>query len=187
MAVGTWIIAGIDTHKDTHYAAVITTTGQQLDAAQFPATQDGYQGLAHFITCHGPLLRAGIEGTNAYGAGLARHLRQAGVPIVEVLRPARQLRRMRGKSDQIDAYAAAHIALADVDTVTAKTNTGTVEAIRVTFAARCSATKDRCEVITQIKSLLVSAPEPIRAQYLHLTTRQWMRLLTTSRPRSGVS
>lgn len=67
MAVETWIIA--DT--DTHYGAVITTTGQQLDAARFPTSPAGYLALAWFITGHGRLLRAGIEGINAYGAGLA--------------------------------------------------------------------------------------------------------------------
>src|SRR5690625_3635005 len=115
------VIAGVDTHKDTHFAAVITATGQQVGAAEFPATGTGYRALAEFITCHGPLLRAGVEGTNAYGAGLSRYLRKAGVPVVEVLRPARQLRRMRGKADQSDAYAAAQIALAEGGTVTAKT------------------------------------------------------------------
>ena len=37
------VIAGVDTHKDTHYAAVITSTGQQLEAAPFPATPAGYR------------------------------------------------------------------------------------------------------------------------------------------------
>ena len=108
------VVAGVDTHKDTHYAAVISVTGEHLAAAQFPATQAGYRALHGFITCHGALVRAGIEGTNSYGAGLSRHLRETGVEIVEVIRPARQIRRMRGKSDEIDAYAAAHIALAEI-------------------------------------------------------------------------
>ena len=101
-----------------------------------------------FVTCHGVLVRVGVEGTNSYGAGLSRHLHAEGIAVVEVIRPARQVRRMRGKSDEIDAYAAAHTALAANDTVTAKTGVGSVsEAIRVTNAGRRSALKARTEVI----------------------------------------
>lgn len=63
---------------------------------------------------------------------------------------------MRDRSDQINAYAAAHAALASADTVTAKIIEGAVEATRVTLAARRSALKVRTEVIRQIKSLLVT-------------------------------
>lgn len=179
------VVAGVDTHKDTHYAAVISVTGEHLGAAQFPATGAGYRALHGYVTGHGELLRVGVEGTNSYGAGLSRHLRNEGVELVEVLRPARQVRRMRGKSDQIDAYAAAHIALAGNDTVTAKTGIGTVEALRVTNAARRSALKARTEVIVQLKSLLVTAPEHIRAEYRDLSTRRLIRQLMGSRARTG--
>lgn len=179
------IVAGVDTHKDTHYAAVISVTGEHLGAAQFPATDAGYRALERFITCNGDLLRAGVEGTNSYGAGLTRHLHETGIEVVEVIRPARQIRRMRGKSDELDAYAAAQIALADNDTVTAKTGTGTVEAIRVTNAARRSAMKARTEVIVQLKSLIVTAPERIRAEYRDLSTSPLITRLTGSRARVG--
>lgn len=183
--LSTMTVAGIDTHKDTHYAAVITVTGQHLAAAQFPATGAGYTALREFITCHGPLLRVGIEGTNSYGAGLARDLTDTGIAITEVIRPKRQVRRMRGKSDEIDAYAAAAAALAATDTVTAKTSNGLVEAIRVTHAARRSALKSHTEVIVQIKSLLVTAPEAIRDEYRTLTTTKLVARLAASRPRTG--
>lgn len=179
------VVAGVDTHKDTHYAAVISITGEHLGAAQFPATGPGYRALQEFITCHGPLLRAGVEGTNSYGAGLTRHLHAADIDLVEVIRPTRQVRRMRGKSDQIDAYAAAHAALAAADTITAKTSDGTVEATRVTLAARRSALKARTEVIQQIKSLLVTAPEPVRAEYRDLSTTRLVPRLAGSRARTG--
>lgn len=179
------VVAGVDTHKDNHYAAVISSTGEHLAAAQFPATGPGYRALQEFITCHGPLLRTGVEGTNSYGAGLTRHLHTAGIEVVEVIRPTRQVRRMRGKSDQIDAYAAAHTALAATDTVTAKTSDGAVEATRVTLTARRSALKARTEVIQQIKSLLVTAPEPVRTEYRDLTTTRLVSRLAGSRARSG--
>ena len=111
------IVAGVDTHKDTHYAAVITVTGEHIGAAEFPATDAGYRALTGFITCHGALLHTGVEGTNSYGAGPTRHLQNVGIEVVEVIRPARQVRRMHGKSENLDAYTAAHTALANNDTV----------------------------------------------------------------------
>lgn len=179
------VVAGVDTHADTHYAAVISATGKHFGAAQFPATDAGHRALGGFVTCQGPLLRVGVEGTNSSGASLTRHLRSENLEVVEVLRPARQVRRMRGKSDEIDAYAAAHIAQADNDTVTPKTASGPVEAIRVTHAARRSAIKARTETIQQIKSLLVTAPEPIRTEYRTLDTGRLVNQLAGSRPRSG--
>lgn len=184
-SLSTMVVAGVDTHKDTHYAALIAVTGQHLGAAEFPATSAGYRALREFITCHGPLLRAGIEGTNSYGAGLARHLADHGIEITEVIRPKRQVRRMRGKSDEIDAYAAATAALAATDTVTAKTSDGIVEALRVTNAACRSALKARTEVIVQIKSLLATAPDQVRDEYRDLSTAKLAPRLASSRPRSG--
>lgn len=51
------IVAGVDTHKDTHYAAVITVTGEHLGAAEFPTTEAGYDALTSFITRRCTLLR----------------------------------------------------------------------------------------------------------------------------------
>ena len=163
------VIAGVNTHKNTHYAAVINVTGKLLAATEFPATQTGYQALQWFITCHGMLARAGVESTNSYGAGLSHHLHDAGVQILEVIRSSRQIQRMRGKPNEIDAYAAAHTALAATNTITANTGTGNIEAIRLIHTARRSALKSRTEAIVQLKSLLMTAPKHIRADYRDLT------------------
>ena len=101
------VIAGVDTHADTHHAAVIDVTGKKLADAQFPTTQAGYAALVAFIITFGTVVRVGVEGTGSYGAGLSRHLRKESLEVVEVIRPNRQVRRMRGKSDPIDAYSAA--------------------------------------------------------------------------------
>lgn len=159
------IFAGVDTHKETHHAAVITATGQHLAAAEFPASAPGYSALAAFIAGFGTVLKVGIEGTGSYGAGLTRFLREAGVPVVEVLRPTRQVRRMRGKSDEIDAYAAAESALAGTNCSVPKDRDGDVEAIRVVTTARRSAIAATTDAQLQIRDILVTAPEPIRAKY----------------------
>ena len=59
----------------------------------------------------GRITRVGVEGTGSYGAGLTRHLTEAGIGVVEVNRPNRQLRRRLGKTDFTDAEAAARAAL----------------------------------------------------------------------------
>lgn len=159
------IYAGVDTHADTHHAAVIDANGKYLADAQFPTTPAGYVALTAFILMYGILVRVGIEGTGSYGAGLARHLTTLGHQVIEVIRPNQQLRRMNGKSDPIDAYAAAKTALTDTDQSTPKSGDGAVEQIRYLFTARRSAIKSRTAAQVQLKSLLVTAPTFLRERF----------------------
>jgi transposase/DNA-binding XRE family transcriptional regulator len=175
------VVAGVDTHKDVHHAAVITTTGKQLEAAPFPATPAGYRALTAFITAHGPVVKVGVEGTSSYGAGLARHLATAGIDVVEVLRPSRQIRRMRGKTDEIDAYAAAQTALAGIGCSTPKHGVGLVEAMRVTMIARASAVKAGTDARLQIRDLIVSAPDGLRCQYQGMSGPRLIDTLSKTR------
>ncbi|MER6076566.1 transposase [Streptomyces sp. NPDC001817] len=101
------VIGGIDTHTDLHQAAVIDGIGRHLATEAFETTPDGYQRLLDWLRSHGEVLAVGIEGTGAYGAEIARFLTANGVTVVEVDRPDRKTRRDNGKSDPIDAYAAA--------------------------------------------------------------------------------
>lgn len=161
--------AGVDTHADTHHAAVIDQNGKHLADAQFPTTPAGYAALTAFILMYGVLIRVGVEGTGSYGAGLTRHLTSLGYQVVEVIRPNRQLRRMNGKSDPIDAYAAAKTALAETNQPTPKSGDGNVEQIRYLFTARRSAIKARTAAQVQIKSLLITAPTFLREQFRGVT------------------
>jgi len=109
-------------------------------------------------------VQVGVEGTGSYGAGLARYLRANGVNLVEVDRPDRRTRRRRGKSDPIDAEAAARAALSGVAGGVPKTGTGPVESIRVLRLARRSAVKARTQTANQLHALVVAAPEPLRSR-----------------------
>lgn len=91
-------------------------------------TSSGCQALTDWARSHGQVDKVAVEGTGAYGAALARHLRAAGLTVVEVDRPDRRTRRHRGKSDPVDAYAAAAV-LAGSANGTPKTRDGRVEAI----------------------------------------------------------
>ena len=81
--------------------------GGMLGVESFPTTTDGFAQLHVWLCGFGSLERVGVEGTGAYGAGLARFLRTAGEVVIEVDRPNRQVRRRHGKSDSIDAVEAA--------------------------------------------------------------------------------
>ena len=52
----------MDTHADTHWAAVITTAGRHVADKQFPTTPDEYARLAGLITGYGRMARVGVEG-----------------------------------------------------------------------------------------------------------------------------
>ena len=125
------VYGGVDTHRDTHVAAVVDTAGRVLGSVSFPADPAGYEKMKNWLGSHGSVARVGIEGTGSYGAGLTRHLISIGVEVVEVNRPNRQLRRRFGKTDTTDAQAAARAALNGQATGLPKRGNGPVEAIRM--------------------------------------------------------
>jgi transposase len=105
------VILGVDTHKDIHVAAVITTVGAVAASRSFPTTKAGYQQLLAWAHTFGTLRRAGVECTGSYGAALTRHLQAAGITVIEVNQPDKATHRRRGKTDTIDAQAAAQAVL----------------------------------------------------------------------------
>jgi transposase len=166
------VFGGVDTHADTHTVAAISHLGAMLGHQSFPATAKGYRQLYGWLAGHGTLMRVGMEGTSSYGAGLAAALTGHGVELVEVNRPARTTRRARGKSDPIDAEAAARAGLAGVATAVPKTHTGVVEEIRVIFVARRGAVQARTAAINTLHQMIITAPLQLRAQLQPLTRTQ---------------
>ena len=160
----TQIIGGVDTHAATHHAAAIDTRGRLLGIAAFPATNAGYTRLTRWLRSHGHVRSVGVEGTGAYGAGLARHLRRERVTVIEVPRPDRRLRRNHGKSDPIDAEVAARAVLAGTARVIPKRADGPVEAIRALRVARLGALKAKTAATNTLRSIIITAPEALRAQ-----------------------
>ena len=156
------VIGGVDTHGHTHHAAVVDEVGRQLGDREFPATPAGYRALADWLAEYGTLTTIGVEGTGTYGAGLARYLRTIGVTVVEVDRPDRKSRRTHGKSDPLDAYAAAKAVLSGSAAGVPKLRDGRVEAIRALRVARSSAVKARSQATNQIKALIISGPAELR-------------------------
>ena len=125
------IIIGIDTHKDTHAAVALNALGVRLGATIVPVNRVGYRWIDAWARSFGTVTAFGIEGTGSYGAGLARALREAGHHVLEVNRPDRSTRRRNGKTDMLDAEAAARAVLSGQALAEPKTGTSTVEMIRL--------------------------------------------------------
>lgn len=179
------VFGGVDTHKDTHTAAAVDATGRMLGHQKFPATAAGYAALWGWLAGLGAVAKVGVEGTNSWGAGLAEFLRAVAVPVVEVNRPNRATRRRVGKSDPVDAEAAARSALAGHATAIPKTADGPVASIRALRIARTSAIRQRTDVVRQIKSIIDTAPEALRAELRNLSTSALVTTCTRWRPAVG--
>ncbi|MEA9987174.1 IS110 family transposase [Subtercola sp. RTI3] len=180
------LFAGIDTHKNTHHVAIIDHVGRSVQDREFPTTSRGYQQIMEFLNSHGAIERVGIEGTGSYGAGIARVLSVGSFTVVEVARQNRQARRLKGKSDPLDAHQAAVSVLAGTDAATPKSGDGEVESLRILMSERHSAGKARSQTMNQIHSLLITAPEAVRSDYRALTSLKLVPILARTRPRSGI-
>jgi transposase len=163
------ITGGVDTHLDVHVAAALDERGALLGVESFATTAAGYRKLLAWLEGFGTLELVGVEGTGSYGAGLTRQLLDHQIAVVEVDRPNRQRRRRKGKSDPQDAVAAARAAQGGDATGSAKTRDGNVEAMRVLRVARSSARSSRTQAINQIRSLISTAPDELRAELRDLS------------------
>ncbi|MFJ3207137.1 IS110 family transposase [Streptomyces flaveolus] len=133
---------GVDTHGEVHVAALVRPLGQVLCTRSFPATAVGYRWLLAWARKRGTVRRAGVEGTGTFGAGLSRYLLAEQV-VFEVNRPDRTARRMLGKSDPLDAQAAARAVLSGRARARAKTGDGPVQSPRLFKIAKNSGVKAR--------------------------------------------
>ena len=176
------ITGGVDTHLDVHVAAALDANGGVLGVESFPTTTAGFAELHAWLARFGPLGRVGVEGTGAYGAGLARFLRGVGVAVVEVDRPNRQARRRHGKSDTVDAVEAARAALSGRAAGVAKTADGNVEAIRALLVANRSGRDARIKCLNQIRHLGFTAPDELRERFRGVTVDTLARQAAALRP-----
>src|ERR1035437_2278230 len=164
------VIVDVDTHGDAHVAAAFTSDlGRPLGHLPIATTPAGYRSLLEWARGLGSDPRFGVEGTGSYGAGLARFLIAAGCTVIEVNRPNRQTRYARGKSDPVDAEAAARAGVRGEATGLAKVDTDHVGMIRALRVARRSAVKIRTQTFQQMKALIVTAPAELREQVRSLS------------------
>lgn len=178
---GQFVAGGVDSHADTIHVAVVTDRGGHLADAQFPTNAAGYAAAIAFLEAHGTVA-AGVEGTSSYGSGFTHAARQVGLAVVEVNRPDKAERRRIGKSDPIDAYAAARAVVSGRATSAPKD--GAIVGIRALQTAARSAIKARTATLNQITHLLITAPDPVRAKYSALSGDKRVTALARLRPAS---
>jgi len=179
------VVGGVDTHRDSNVAAVVDMNGGLLGVESFLTTADGHRALASWMTAFGAIERVGIEGTGAYGAGIARHFIAAEVAVIEVDRPNRQKRRQHGKSDQLDAIEAARGTLSGRCAGRAKSGNSHAEALRALLVAKRSARSTRIRTLVQLRHLMFTAPDELRARLGGLSATQLVNDSAKLRPHAG--
>ena len=177
------VTGGVDTHLDVHVAAVVDANGGVLAVESFPTTPTGHVELSQWLLSFGVVERVGVEGTGAYGAGLARHLAREGLLVIEVDRPNRQERRRNGKSDQLDAIEAARGALSGRVGGLAKAGTGNVEALRALLVTKRSARSMRISAVVRLRHLMFTAPDELRQRLAPLSVKALVNEAARLRPR----
>ena len=168
------VIVGVDTHKHSHFAKAKDQLGRDLDQLEIPTGTSGYADLLSWAQGLGRVIVFGVEGTSSYGAGLARFLIERNETVIEVLRPTKRDRRLNGKSDSVDADAAASAVLSGKARAIPKAGDQSVEMIRAIRIAKVTAIKARTQAVNAIKAMVVIAPEPIREVLRHLTIARLM-------------
>ncbi len=176
------VVLGVDTHLDVHVAVTLDRLGRRLGELAVPTTAKGYEKLVRWAQSLGSVRCAGVEGTSSYGAGLTRHMRAAGIVVMEVERPKRRHLRREGKSDSRDAESAARAVLAGQTAGEPKSGDGHVEMIRALRAARRSAVKARSQAANQLQGLRVTAPEELRHRLRGLSAKGLVAVAGRFRP-----
>ncbi len=176
------VTVGVDTHKDTHVAAVLDEVGRMLGSCGFPTDPAGNAALIRWLRNTARSPRSGSRGTGSYGAQLSRDLQQAWHHVIEVDRPDRKARRLHGKDDHLDAEAAARAVLSGRAATIPKARDDHIEAIRALRVARRSTVAGRTTAMNQIKALLVSAPRDLREQLRGLSSSQLITTAARLRP-----
>jgi transposase len=170
---------GVDTHTDTHTAALVSSLGAVLAQVTVGADAAGHAQLLCWAAEHapGPVVIWAVEGTRSHGIGLARALATAGAQVAQAPSPENSRRRRGGKSDGLDAIAAARAVLAAVHVRDPRAD-GDREALRILLACRRHDTDTRTATVNLFKSLILTADEALRAQLRGLSTRRQVRLVT---------
>jgi transposase len=155
-------VIGVDTHRDTHAAALLDPNGGVRATLEVPSDQAGHARLLDLACGQAPGRRGwALEGTGCYGAGLTSFLVDHGEWVVEIDRPKRPRGRNGAKSDALDAIRAGREALAR-DHLATPRQRGHREAIRVLYTTRSVIVDAGANARRQLKALIITAPGPLR-------------------------
>jgi transposase len=158
-------VVGVDTHRDEHVLAVVASpSGAVVARRSVRSTARGYAEALRFAGEHAPAVRVwAVEGAGSYGAGLTRFLSGRGESVVEAGRGPRDESRLQGKDDRLDAVRAARAVLASEKLALPRAGQRR-EALRLLLLARSSAVDVRRQALVQLRAVIVTAPDQLRAE-----------------------
>ena len=158
-------VVGVDTHRDQHVLAVVASpTGAVVAQRSIATSGRGYAQALRIAQDYAAGERVwAVEGAGHYGAGLARYLSSHGEIVLEAGRSPRGERRLRGKDDGLDAIRAARAALGSEERALPRAGQRR-EALRLLLLARRGAVDVRRQALVQLRSVIVTAPEPLRRE-----------------------
>jgi transposase len=165
------VVVAVDTHTDTHSAAVLSPVGAVLAELTVASDPAGHARLLAWASRHTEALRRVwiIDGARSHGIGLTRDLRQAGEEVIDAPRVAGQGRRRGGKSDTLDAIHIGRTALGASKLATPRSD-GDREALRILLVCRRHYTDQRTATVNLFKSLILTADHDLRGNLRGLTT-----------------
>ena len=177
------VVVGVDTHKHTHSAAIVTNTGGKLAVLEVAACPAGFAELEAALSAAHPSTRRcwAIEGCGSWGRQLVRWLTDRGEMIVEVERPKRPKRRMGIKTDAIDALRAAREAL-NYEQLSTPRGEGVRDALGAAQMARRSALNAATDTERQLLALVSTIPEHLAGRLRGHSTRQVVTICANWRP-----
>ena len=168
------VMIGVDTHVETHAAAVVHAgTGAVLDQITVEATAQGYAELVEFADRHAVLRAWAIEGTSSHGRGLGAHLTNRGEDVVELDRPERAKRR-NARSPTRWTQSVLRVKPSRAPPGHPRAG-GDRQALAVLQVARRSAVGAAGTAQRQLCSLVLTAPETLRAKFRAMNTKQMVR------------
>jgi transposase len=179
------VVIGVDTHRDSHALAVVDASlGVLMVEERVEASREGYRRALRLADRHGRRRLWAVEGTGAYGVGLARFLKERGERVLELERPVRTGSRGRSKSDALDALRAARAALSGEPLAELRAG-GDREALRVLLVGREAAVAVRRSGLNQLRALVLTAPAGLRERLQGLPKGRLVKRCLVLRPRSG--
>jgi transposase len=173
------VIGGVDTIWTSMWPLPLDPIGGVLGVESFAASPGGYEALLEWLASFGTVTKVG---TGAYGAGLCRFLVDAGIEVIEVDRPNRQVRRQNGKSDPADAVEAARGVLSGRSTGKPKTRDGN-RGDPALLVAKRSAPRGRLRAVHQMRQLGYTAPDELRSRFKGRSTTDLVAEAAAMRPR----
>ena len=159
------LVVGVDTHLDTHTAAMCDDRGRLVSQLQVPATSAGYARLLAWVDAAARDQRVvwAVEGARHCGLGPARHLTDAGQVVSEIDGGRLVGKGRKGKSDPIDGVRAAREVLARPVPAQMRAD-GDREALRLLMVDRDNAVQSCKTARTALASVLVTSPAGLREQ-----------------------